>query len=366
MLKTSLLLSVLLVLPLLFTFDPPKTALFEQCNCSHLEVLQLELRNAQKLQQAFRNKISHLRSLSHEQSMQELKRFSETDARSGLESLPNYKGAAEVDYVASGDNLYDPTKPPANATNESLCRMSPDSELSLQTAMQKAACDGIGNSIKAHEDVHKSSCMRRGYVNFFKMGGADRAQDEVDAYGAQINALKAEIAQVLERAQLTIVSDVNTLTTVPPNPLYQSIKVDNRSEIPATRVSGSNDRFVFEGQAPQTTDVSVQGNCTVSGVPFTIPAKVTIDTDGQTANVKYELVGTMPTIGMRCTIPGMGSGSGMSVPVPMNAGKIPIATFPLKDGAEKVSDMAQSDAAKMMASGGVKLTGTATIRLKCK
>jgi hypothetical protein len=74
----------------------------------------------------------------------------------------------------------------------------------------------------------------------------------------------------------------------------------------------------------------------------------------------------MPSIGMRCSIPGAGSGYGMSIPVQMNAGKVPLATLPLKDGAEVVFDMAQSDAAKLLAGGGVQLTGKATVRLVCQ
>jgi hypothetical protein len=56
----------------------------------------------------------------------------------------------------------------------------------------------------------------------------------------------------------------------------------------------------------------------------------------------------------------------MSMPVPMNSGKMPLAKLPLKDGAEVEFDMAQSDAARMMAGGGVTLTGKASVRLVCK
>lgn len=366
MLKTFLLISVLF--SLVVTFKPAtSTVAYAECNCSNLEVLQIELRNAQKLQKAFQSKIPELRGMSDETSMMEFKRFADRDARKGLEPLPNNKAAKEFDYIARGDNLYDPTKPPASETNENMCRLSDGAKVALDGVVSEAACDGIGNAIKAHEAVHHNSCLRRGYVNFFKMNGAARAQEEADAYGAQIAALKAEIAQVLERAQVTVITDLKTRTTVPANPLYQTIGVDNHAEIPATRVSGSTDRFVFEGQGQQTNNATVDGNCKMtSGVPFNLPAKVTITTDGLIAEINYEVMGTHPSIGMKCTIPGVGTGTGMSIPVQLNAGKVPLTKLPLKDGATEVMDMAQSEAAKILAGGGVTLTGTATVTIKCK
>ena len=367
MTKAGLIIIVVLLLSLFSSVTTSKPAvLTSECNCSHLEVLQVELRNAQRLQEAFRNKIPELRGMSAGASMAELKRFAQTDARRDLESLPNYKGPGEVDYVAQGDLLYDPTHPRPNDTNEGLCRMSADAELSLQTAMQQAACDGIGKAIKAHEEVHHSSCLRRGYVNFFNMTGADRAQDEVDAYGAQISALRAEIAQVLERSQFTIITDVKTKTTVPQNPLYTSVINENHSEIPTTRAGGTADKFRFDGQGQQSCNASIEGNCKFTGgIPFNLPARVSIETDGLTAEVTYEVSGQAPSLGMQCTIPGAGSGYGMSIPVQLNSGRVPIAKMPLKDGAEVVFDMSQSEAARIMAGGRVTLTGKATVKLKC-
>ena len=353
----------LVLVLIMFAFLIP-TPLSTECNCTHLEILQIELRNAQRLQQAFRTKIPQLQAMSHEQSVMELQRFAKTDARRDMESLPNYKGAGEVDYDAQGSSLYDPIHPKSTDTNESLCKMTSSSQAALQQAMQSAACSGIGRALQAHEDVHRNSCMTRGFVNFFGMNGADRAQEEADAYGAQIKVLRAEIAQVLERAQFTVISDVKTRAQFPTNPLYVAEIIENHAEILTSSASGSADRFRFEGQGQQTTNVRIEGNCTVNGVPFSVPARVSVDTDGLTADVGYELTGTMPSIGMRCTL-AQGSGYGMSIPVPMNSGKMPIAKLPLRDGAEVEFDMAQSEAARIMARGGVTLTGKATVRLVC-
>src|SRR5207253_10729750 len=127
----------------------------------------------------------------------------------------------------------------------------------------------------------------------------------------------------------------------------------------------STDQFRFEGQGQQTNNVRIEGNCTVQGVPYTVPAKVTIDTDGLTASVQFELTGTMPSIGMQCKIPGVGSGYGMSMPVPMNSAKSPPITLPLKDGAEFKYDQSESEAAKIAARGGVTMSGPGIIRIVC-
>lgn len=335
------------------------------CSCKDLEVLQVELRNAQRLQQAFRNKIPDLRSMTPASSMAELQRFARTDARRDLESLPNYKGAGEFDYVAQGSLLYDPTHPTSTDNNQ-LCSLTASAQADFQQAMKSSACDGIGKALQAHEEVHRNSCLAKGFVNFFEMNGADRAQEEVDAYGAQIKALRGEIAQVLERAQFTVILAVKTRAQMPANPLYSAITIENHSEIQTSSASGSADKFRFDGQGQQTNNVSVDGNCRMTGgVPFNLPARVSIETDGLTAEVSYETQGTMPSIGMSCEVAG-GHGYGMSMPVPMNAGKVPVTKMPLKDGAEMVFDMSQSEAAQIMARGRVQLTGTATVRLVCK
>jgi len=60
-------------------------------------------------------------------------------------------------------------------------------------------CDGVGKALEAHEQYHKTTCVRAGYRAYLAMHGADRAQEEAEAYGAQIAVLKAEIARALKK-----------------------------------------------------------------------------------------------------------------------------------------------------------------------
>lgn len=174
-----------------------------ECDCSHLKALQIELRNALRLQEAMRNKIPELRALDHDNSMTRFKHFAEGDARNGLEPPPNYdklskydqKALSQFNFYVEGFTLSDPTRPSANWTTEKLCRLTPEAEAKLAKVKSLAACAGIAAALQAHEDVHTQSCMR-GFVAFFNRNGADRAQEEVEAYGVQIKMLREIIARL--------------------------------------------------------------------------------------------------------------------------------------------------------------------------
>ena len=94
-----------------------------ECGCSNLKVLQIELRNAIHLQQAFRNKIPDLRTMNQPTSGSALKSFAADEARRGLETIPDYNGPKEVDYYNHGSSLSDPIHPPSKWSREDLCRM---------------------------------------------------------------------------------------------------------------------------------------------------------------------------------------------------------------------------------------------------
>lgn len=175
-----------------------------ECGCSNLKVLQIELRNALQLQQAFSNKIADLRAMEMEgrQSSAELKRWAESDARRGLEQVPGSSGSAQVDYKPWGDQLHyqDDERVTSKFTNEELCRRSDESAEALEEAKKKSACAGIAQAIQVHEDWHLNFCRTIGYRPYWLgMHGADRAQEEVEAYGEQIKVLRAEIAKVLKK-----------------------------------------------------------------------------------------------------------------------------------------------------------------------
>ena len=168
-----------------------------QCACTHIKSIQAELRNALKLQQAFRNKIADLRQMNQPTSNNALQTFAKGEARQGLEKVPDYDGPLEVDYQNNGSKLSDPAHPGNTFNAEQLCQMTDSATATLNLAVAKSACAGIGAALRAHEAVHEKSCLAQGFVNHFSMHGADRAQEEVEAYGAQIKVLREILASLV-------------------------------------------------------------------------------------------------------------------------------------------------------------------------
>lgn len=171
----------------------PPVAAQAECKCEDLKVLEIELRNAIQLQQNFRNKIAELRTMNQPTSQNALQIFAKSDALRGHTPVPGYNGPEHVDYFPWGRSL------DANLTKYTaaqLCRMADSAAKVLEEAKQKSACTGIAAAIQAHEDFHISFCQRIGFSNYESMHGADRAQEEVEAYGVEIAMLRAEIARV--------------------------------------------------------------------------------------------------------------------------------------------------------------------------
>jgi hypothetical protein len=175
--------------------SPTAAAQAECNNCSHLNVLQIELRNALRLQQAFRNKIPELRAKGKDSSQSAFEAFAKGEAQRGLEEIPNYKGPKHVDYYPWGRwHSEDPSI--SKLTADSLCRMLDSSAKELKEAKEASACAGIAAALQAHENWHINFCTTIGFKPYEEMHAADRAQEEVEAYGAQIEVLRAEIKKL--------------------------------------------------------------------------------------------------------------------------------------------------------------------------
>jgi hypothetical protein len=169
-----------------------------ECGCRNLKTLQIELRNALHLQQAFRNKIPELREKGKDSSQSAFEAFAKGEARLGLESIPDYKGPLAVEYYPWGRwHGEDPDL--SKKTAAVLCQMLESSAKDLREAKEASACAGIAAALQAHEDWHIKFCTTIGFRPYEEMHGADRAQEEVEAYDKQIAVLRAEIAKVLKK-----------------------------------------------------------------------------------------------------------------------------------------------------------------------
>lgn len=272
-----------------------------ECACDDLRVLQAELRNALLLQKRYQDKIPELRAMSAENSTSAFHDFAKNEAPRGISS-PSYTGPAVVDYEPEGNKNLDLDHGP----QPQLCRRSGTSQSELQRAEEGSACKGIGHAIRVHEDFHLDLCsqMPGGFPAYFWISGADRAQEEANAYAAQANALRQEIARVLAQADIRVDAELDALDVPPPNPFYTRHTHQIRSDAHITRVAMANDMIRLDGEGRETTNMALQGNCHfINGVPFSLPARVTIETDGFDVQVQATVDGT-PSIGFECNLDG--------------------------------------------------------------
>ena len=176
--------------------------------------------------------------------------------------------------------------------------------------------------------------------------------------------LRSEIAGVLERSRLRVELEQETRLEMPPNPAYTAINLTNTGKLLTTAPSISGQNIHFDGRGEQSMNGTVEGNCRFNGLPLTLPATGSVDTDGLTARVQFRVEGTVPSFGMTCQIGGAkGSGFSMPVPVGSNAGLPAPVSLPLKDGAEVTHNMANTMGASVMAGSGVNMSGKAKVRL---
>lgn len=339
----------------------------KECDCSNLKTLQLELRNAIRLQQNYRKEIAVLRGMEQDpdaDTSYPLKKFGEGEgpgtARAGLEPNPQ-PGPDSGGYTGRGQGFLDPTK--THSASEQ-CEMDMGSSNDYERVLNAAACAGIARALQAHEEFHIHACVSLGgWRAYFTRKGSAKAQEEVDAYGAEIAVLRAEIAKVLEKAEIHVILDVNTRMQMPPNPLYTAINITNNADIPMSRVSATTDLIKLEGDGQQQTNGSIEGNCRFnSGLPSSIPARATVETDGVEAKINYNLAGTAPGMTMQCTV-GNKTGYGMSIPVPISSNAKYDFTVVFEDGATKEFDQASGQSAQVMARGGAKMSGKGIVRL---
>jgi len=351
----------LLALSLLLLAAPPVRA--EPCSCAQLGVLQSELRNAIALQQAFRNHIPTLRAMNTPTSQAELAAFAARSAGTRLEPVPG--SADHVDYVPYGRSVYSTAL--GRYTDEQLCAWDSQALAAFERELRSVACDGIADALRAHEDMHLRMCRSIGFQPYYAMHGADRAEEEAQAYGAQIAVLRAEIARVFAAANPRLVMITRVRTAMPQNPVISAVVNENRGAVQVTSVGAPDTvsgRVPFTVQGSQEASVAMEGGCRVTTpMPLHLGLAGSMETDGLELAVLLRTEGTLPMTSAQCAVQGR-RGMAMSLPVRVNAGTPGPLTMPLRNGAEITTDMADTPAAAIAGAGGVSMTGQGVIRLE--
>jgi hypothetical protein len=321
-----------------------------ECDCSKLKDLQLELRNAIKLQQAFTGKIAELRAMNRESAAIAYANFAKSAATTVTRPASD-KGPATIDYISRGDGVSPDDQ--GKVTGEGLCLKSDNAEMALRDLDGGASCAGIAKAVHAHEDYHQNECTRLTYMVYREKHPADRAAEEAAAYGVQIAFLRAEIAKVLEHTNVRIEYEGEVRVQMPANPAITAEIIENRLEVPMSRVSVSGEMIKLDGEGKQTTNATLEGYCRFTGgLPYTLTARGSIETDGLDAQIRLTIEGKGPSLSSEC-----------NVPVTLKSDNVPVINLPLKNRAEKVFDQSTGEVARILAQAGAKVSGQGKFRL---
>jgi hypothetical protein len=286
------------------------------CSCEDIAEVQAELRNAQRLQQAFRGQIDALRQMGPEAARIAMQQFANGPARTGLE--PTQGGAVgEVDYGPRGEAIDEQNWDRHSA--QELCAMSAESVRRLDEAASASRCSDIGDALRAHEDHHRSFCNAIGYRPYHAMHGADRAAEEAEAYGAQIQVLRHALMRVLERANARVTFSER---------LGGGDRLDTEGEVALSSYAAYQDgRIRLRGMGEARGHYQSVGVCRVtSGARFTDRLNGELASDGETAEIQiYSLSITDHPIQYQCF--------GGTAETSVMGSTPPPVTLPLRDGA---------------------------------
>ncbi|MBC7801976.1 MAG: hypothetical protein H7Z10_15270 [Gemmatimonadaceae bacterium] len=332
-----------------------------ECECKHLPLLQIELRNALQLQAEFKEAQADLRQYTPDTSQAAYKQFTERKAGRKLENDGSKVRA--FDYVPYGTLALHRID---TGTPEELCRLTDSAEAELKQIERTAECAGIARAIRTHEETHGNLCRAIGYRAHLSMHGSDSAAGEANAYGAQAAVIRAEIAKIVEGLKPRIEMSAAIRAQPPANAMVTALAADMSAELAMSPTqSNAAGQVRFDGAGRQTLRMTADGACRVTaGSPATVALQATMETDGLEARVSPRTTGALPGIGMRCQLPGAGAGQGMSMPAPPINATPDTAVLLLRDGAEKVVDIADTPGGRAAAQRGVRLTGQWTVRLR--
>jgi hypothetical protein len=210
------------------------------CSCKDFDKLQQELENAVTLRDRHQAKADEMeKRLKAGESMSKLRdeyKSWEEDTSKGagagiVATVPGQSAA--IQYVTRGDkitlegwsspvtkdgyttNQYDTKKAHVieeayKKRGEDLCDFA-EPEKIRQGAEKTSFCKAVRDITIAHEENHRKTCQKMGYIAFFLRSPVEIARDEVNAYNQQIAALEKEIGKALKGAEIQFESS-STLT----------------------------------------------------------------------------------------------------------------------------------------------------------
>ncbi|MHB2170007.1 hypothetical protein [Alsobacter sp. R-9] len=370
----------------------PARAELPECSCGDFDKLQQELDNATTLRDRHKAKAEELEkrraagesSFSLSEAYARWEQDIEKGAGAGIKATVSTQAKA-IAYVPAGNaliengsitgwtspvmkdgaptNVYDAAKAKAieadfKARGIDLCEFSnPDAV--RQAAEQTSFCKGVADITRAHEESHRATCRKMGFIAFYLRDAAQLARDEVTAYDGQIAALQQALGKALKGAEVEF-EDVSNITYSGQMATFQyKFAVEKtRGAIPDN--DGKSWNLNLKGVHRTTPgSIRVAGmNCTMTS--FTRNVDMSLAASGKEAKITFNAFGPTPKISIAC---GRGGGGGGGAGTDPSGEAI---AMPLKLSSTVTTDLSKSKAATMM-KGMMTVTGTqqTTLRIIC-
>ncbi|MCP8937498.1 hypothetical protein NK718_03135 [Alsobacter sp. SYSU M60028] len=370
----------------------PARAELPKCSCSDFDKLQQELDNATTLRDRHKAKAEELeRRHAGGESWDKLggeyaawETDVEKGAGAGIQATAEGNGSASISYVPKGvalissgaitgwsspvtsdgytKDVYDAAKAHAieasyKAKGVDLCEFS-NPEAVRKSADDSSFCKGVSDITMAHEESHRATCRKMGFIAFYLRDAAQLARDEVTAYDGQIAALQDALGKALKGAEVEF-EDVTNITYSGQMALFQyKFAVEKtRGAIPDN--DGKSWSLNLKGVHRTTpTNFRVAGStCTMNA--FTRSVDMAVAASGKEAKITFTSFGPTPKITISCK-GGRGMGSAGTDPSGESV------DMPLKLSSTVTSDLSKSKVATMM-KGMMTVTGKqeTSLRIIC-
>ena len=352
------------------------------CACSHFDALQQELDNAIELRNRHQTKAEEMErrektgdgKLALKAEYDAWERDVAKGAGAGIvattastQTAIGYvpRGMSELDHIRGWStpitrngyttDEYDAAKAKAiedrfKREGKDLCDFTDEAAV-VNGAENTAICAGVGAILVAHEQSHRETCRRMGFIAFYNRSAAELARDEVAAYERQIAALQKELAKSLKGAELQFEDETKaTWSAQMMSFRYAFTITQTRGAIPEN--DGKSWKVGLKGTHRMTPEsIVIMGkSCTMTS--FSRDVEIAVSASGKQASIDFTRFGKTPPSRMSCPgglrggSPGVGAESGQEG-----------YTMPLKLASEHSEDLSKSKMADA-ARGVAKVSGT--------
>ncbi|WP_029075385.1 hypothetical protein [Kaistia adipata] len=338
--------------------SPAAVAADAACSCRHLESLQQELRNAEaliRIQGEIRDRLAAIEAPLIEAK----KRPTHPDSDVNIYD----RSIRERTKILSTFTLPHPqakgySGPESVKMSFGTCEQSARDLDALKAGSQ---CSEIAEINLAHEAAHRAECLQAGAAEYWKRLPSQMAAEEVVRYIEQAAALRGLLKKVLDDGEMIVEAEMKPRVQAPQFDVTYSY-VTGPIQLQGQSSPGS-DQWSLHGKGRQVARIArmrLAGmTCTSTGQTNT-DIDMTLQTDGLTMALQGKSTSAPGDVKVQCR-----GGHGMSMRPQQETGKGAYFTDQeLRTETILSRDIKGMEFAKMLAKGGLSVTGTETVTVK--